>query len=238
MGIAVMRFGGSDGPSHNKGALYSSVTPQSEVSIRQEELLAHAIAQLGNPLTVCTRLPATQRELKHCSVLLLRLDSPADKLNKIMTSAAQHGITVILTPADPDTSPDPALACRADFLITTESELESFTGKPIHSFAQREEAGKILLNLGLKNLIITLGDQGCLWMSQGKTRHVAAYKVNTADTHAAPEAFIGCFAHYYAKDSDILNALEHASLYAACCASRTGTARTFPSLAEFQVFRP
>lgn len=239
MGIAAMGFSGADLPPRNKSTLYSDGMAQKAVSNhRRETLQALAVSQLGNSLAVRTSLPDNESDLMHCTLLLLRLGRPADALSKMMASATQRGLTVVLTPADLSSSRDAALACRSDFLIASASELESLTDMPVHCFAQIEEAAKSLLQKGLRNLIITLGERGCLWMRHGKTRHVAAYKVNAVDTRGAGDAFVGCFAHYYAKDGDVLNALEHASLYAACCVTRAGWQDSYPSLAEFQVFRP
>lgn len=239
MGIAAMRFGGADLPHHSNNTQHPTKIAQNSVSNRNREVLqAQAVAQLGNSSAVCTRLPDNESDLKRCALLLLTMDQPATALNQMMASATQHGFTVVLTPADLSSSRDAPLACRSDFLIVSENELEALTEMPSYCFAQMEEAAKSLLQQGLRNLIITLGERGCLWMSQGKTRHVAAYKVTAAETRGASDAFIGCFAHYYAKDGDVLNALEHASLYAACCVSRTGRQDIYPSLAEFQAFRP
>lgn len=239
MGIAAMGFGGTDLSHHKKNTLYSNGMVQNSASNRRRDILqARAVAQLGNSRAVRTCLPDNESDLQRCALLLLQLDQPAEILNQIISSATQRGLTVVLTPADLGSSRDAALACRGDFLIVSESELEALTDMPVSSFAQMEEAAKSLLQQGLRNLIISLGERGCLWMSWGKTRHVAAYKVNATDTRSARDAFIGCFAHYYAKDGDVLNALEHASLYAACCVTRAGGQDTYPSLAEFQAFRP
>lgn len=199
---------------------------------------ARVVAQLGSPQRVSTRLPENDDDLIRCKLLLLQLDSPSDSLCATIESAERCGITVILTPAPSSTTRDAALACRGDFLIANQTELEALTGLPVGSFIQMEEATRCLLQRGLNNVIITLGERGCLWMSHGKTRHVAAYKVQEVDTRGAGDAFIGCFAHYYAKDGDVMNALEHASLYAACSVTHKGIRRSYPSLAKFQAFRP
>lgn len=236
MGIAAMGSSVAGLLSHNKNDHYFVGMGKSTTGRESHQALV--AAQLGNSLTVYTHLPDNEKDRKNCALLLLQLGISSDPLHTVIESAAQQGITLILTPADFCSARDAALACRGDFLIVSEPELEALTSMPVQSFAQREEAAKSLLHKGLRNLIITLGERGCLWMSQGKTRHVAAYEVQAVETRETGDAFIGCFAHYYAKDGDVLNALEHASLYAACCVTRACTHHAYPSLAEFQAFRP
>lgn len=71
-------------------------------------------------------------------------------------------------------------------------------------FAQRRS----LVDKGLNNIIVTMGEKGALWMTRDQEVHVPAFKVNAVDTSGAGDAFIGCFAHYYVQSGDVEAAMK------------------------------
>ena len=97
-------------------------------------------------------------------------------------------------------------------------------------------AARSLVDKGLNNIIVTMGEKGALWMTRDREVKVPAFKVNAIDTSGAGDAFIGCFAHYYVQSGDVEAAMKKASLFAAFSVTGKGTQSSYPSIEQFNEF--
>src|SRR5674476_1071045 len=94
-------------------------------------------------------------------ILLLQLEIPMDTVEYCAITAYDRGIKVILNPAPARQLSDNLLVHT--WLITpNETEAETITGVSITDIASAERAAGLLQERGVKNVIITLGDSGCL----------------------------------------------------------------------------
>ncbi len=174
--------------------------------------------------------------LQACKLIILQLEIPLETVYYAIDFARQHNIKVILNPAPAVADLNIDYACKCDFFMPNETELEILTGMPVNSDEEVRLAGQSLLKRGLKNLIITLGGRGSLWMSGDDTHHVAPTAVKAVDTSGAGDAFIGCFANALVQTNDIASAMAQASAYAACSVTGRGTQRSYPDAETFQRF--
>jgi pseudouridine kinase len=70
-------------------------------------------------------------------------------------------------------------------------EAEVLTDRPIHSLSDCFEAGKILLDKGVKQCVITLGKWGSVLVNEQIQQHIPAYSVTRiVDVSGAGDAFI------------------------------------------------
>ena len=182
-------------------------------------------------------LDAAADRLKNCSMIILQLEIPLETVYHAIDFGNAHEIPVVLNPAPASTALDLDYACRCDFFVPNETELEILTGLPVESEEQIHAAADKLLKNGLKHLIVTLGDKGALWMFGGETRHFPAPKVSAVDTTGAGDAFIGCFAHCFGRDGDIEKAIGDAVRYAAHSVTGKGTQTSYASAEEFRKFQ-
>lgn len=174
--------------------------------------------------------------LKACQLIILQLEIPLETVYYAIDFARQHQITVILNPAPAVATLDIDYACKCDFFMPNETELEILTGLPVSSNEEVILAGQSLLKRGLKNLIITLGSRGSVWMSGDEIHRVDATPVQAVDTSGAGDAFIGCFAYLLVETGDVAAAMTQASAYAACSVTGRGTQRAYPDAESFQRF--
>ncbi|WP_130833924.1 ribokinase [[Erwinia] mediterraneensis] len=181
-------------------------------------------------------IDAAAEDLKACRLLILQLEIPLETVYYTIDFARQHNIQVILNPAPAVPELDIHYACQCDFFMPNETELEILTGMPVESDEQVRLAGKSLLQRGLKNLVITLGSRGSLWMQGDEVHFVAPTPVNAIDTSGAGDAYIGCFARMLLKTGDIKQAMQYASAYAACSVTGRGTQCSYPDADSFQRF--
>ncbi|MDR0271685.1 ribokinase [Paenibacillus sp.] len=175
-------------------------------------------------------------KLKTCSLIVLQLEIPLQTVYRAIEFGNEHGIPVILNPAPASKELDLDYVLKCDYFIPNESELEILTGMPVDSKEQIRAAASTLVDKGIKNVIVTMGSRGVMWLMKDKVYTIDSFKVNAIDTTGAGDSFIGCFAHYLVKDGDVLQALKMATAFAALSVTKQGTQISYPSAEELKLF--
>src|SRR5699024_375899 len=104
----------------------------------------------------------------------------------------QNGIPVIFNPAPATDQLDFHYVTMCDYVLPNETELELMTGMPVETEVQAHEAAYQLVEKGVRNVIVTLGSRGVLWMTKEQSRRYGAFTIEAVDTTGAGDAFIGC----------------------------------------------
>ena len=175
-------------------------------------------------------------DLKKCQLIVLQLEVQLETVYHAIEFGKKHGIKVLLNPAPALRELDITYACKCDFFIPNETELEILTGMPVDTYDNIRTAARSLIDNGLNNIIVTMGEKGALWMTREREVHVPAHKVNAIDTSGAGDAFIGCFAHYYVQGGDVEAAMKKAALFAAFSVTGKGTQSSYPSIEQFNEY--
>lgn len=219
----------SKAPQTSSGVAPIFVSPTSQNSI--------LIIKGANEFLKPADIDKAENTLVECSLIVLQLEVPLETVYAAIEFGNKHNIPVLLNPAPAIPELDIEYACRCDFFVPNETELEILVNKPVETLTQIKEAATILLNKGLNNIIVTMGSKGALWLSHnGKEVFIEPTKVNAVDTSGAGDAFIGCFSHYFIQTRDIKKSLEKASLFAAFSVTEKGTQFSYPSIEQFEEF--
>jgi ribokinase len=168
-------------------------------------------------------------------VLLLQLEIPLETVIHAAKWGRQKGMIVILNPAPARQLPD-ELISNVDYLLPNETELNLLTGVPVNDVPSAEHAAKVLLGRGAKNVIVTLGSKGALFVSSKQVVRVDAYKVDVVDTTAAGDAFIGGFASSLLRGVEIEAAVKYANACGALAATKFGAQPSLPTKEETEKF--
>ncbi len=182
-------------------------------------------------------IDSAKERLKNCKLFILQLEIPLETVYYAIDFANTNNIPVILNPAPASKALDINYACKCDFFMPNETELEILTGLPVENMEQIRIAANTLLSKGLKNLIVTLGEKGSVWLQGSEVTYIEPYKVNAVDTSGAGDAFIGCFAYYYVKSQDIVESMKMASLFSAYSVTGQGTQSSYPTKEQFDTFK-
>ena len=169
------------------------------------------------------------------TILVLQMEISMETLVHIIEKAYSLGIKILLNPA-PAMRLDPNLYSLIDFLIPNESELGILSGIPCETLSEIEQAGKVMLGLGVKNLIVTMGSEGAVYMNNkvDQIHHYEARKVTPVDTTAAGDSFVGGFAIKIAEGHNVHEAIEFATKVAAITVCRKGAIASIPHLEEIE----
>ena len=166
-------------------------------------------------------------------VALAQLETPIAEVEKFIISANRAGVTTILNPA-PIQKLSNELIAACNYLIVNETEASFLIDKQFEKLNKDEAqaVGKQLLKMGAKQVIITLGDQGSLYLDTQNVIYTPAFKISAIDTTAAGDAFCGAFATAIANGSPIEYALKFATAGGAIAATRAGAVPSLPTNSE------
>lgn len=174
--------------------------------------------------------------LKGCSLFVLQLEINLETVYYAIEFANTHQIPVLLNPAPATKELDIAMACKCDFFVPNETELAILTGMSVKTEEEIQQAANVLLEQGLKNVIVTMGQRGAMWLTKEQAQCVPAYKVNAVDTTGAGDAFIGCFADNYVKTKDVMASIRKANAFSALSVMKRGTQISYPTRQELEAF--
>jgi ribokinase len=173
--------------------------------------------------------------IKRSKVILLQLEVPIESVRASLKIGRESGAVTILNPA-PAAELDEEIYRYAEILTPNESELEVLTGHNTETLEQVEAAGKILVGKGTKEIIVTLGQNGCMHINKYGAMHYKAYKVKAVDTTAAGDGFNGALAVSIDEGNTIEEAIKFAMKVGAMIVTREGAQTSLPLKKEIDAF--
>ena len=165
--------------------------------------------------------------IKNSKIFLTQLEVPKDVTLHCLKVAKENGCVTILNPA-PASEISKEFYNNIDFFTPNETEAEFYTGIKITNNQEAKQAADKLLNLGIKKVIITLGEKG-LFYSDGKEEiYLKASDVKAIDTTGAGDAFNGGLAFGLSKGKSIKECLELANKVAGISTTKLGAGDAMP----------
>ncbi len=166
--------------------------------------------------------------------VLLQMEIPEETILYTLTRAKELGKTVILNPAPaPDSIPDECLK-MIDYIIPNETELAKLSKEEAVDMESIERGAKTLISKGVKNVIVTMGERGSLFVNEKETSHYPARKVEAVDTTAAGDCFNGAFVVGLAEGKTEGEAIKLANIASSIVVTRKGAQISIPSREEIE----
>ena len=130
--------------------------------------------------------------IKRSKIFLTQLEVPKDVTLHCLKTAKENGCITILNPA-PASEISKEFYNNIDFFTPNETEAEFYTGIKITSEKEAKQAADKLLNLGIKKIIITLGEKGLFYSDGKEETYLKASAVKAIDTTGAGDLFAAGF---------------------------------------------
>jgi ribokinase len=169
--------------------------------------------------------------IKNSKIFLTQLEIPIDVTMYALEKAKNNDCTTILNPA-PANILNNEYFKLIDYFTPNEKEAEFYLNKKIESEEEIKKAAKDLLNLGIKNVIITLGEKGAYFKNHNEEYLVDSFKLTdkVVDTTGAGDVFNGALAFAIANDKSIKEAIIFANKVAAISTTKLGAANSIPTI--------
>ena len=169
--------------------------------------------------------------IKSSKIFLTQLEVPKDVTLHCLKTAKEYGCITILNPA-PASEISKEFYNNIDFFTPNETEAEFYTGIKITNEQEAKQAAEKLLNLGIKKVIITLGEKGLFYTDGKEEIYLKASSVKAIDTTGAGDAFNGGLAFGLSKDKPIDECLELANKVAGISTLKIGAGDAMPFLKD------
>ncbi len=189
------------------------------------------VAPGANHLLTAEHLLQCKPLLQRASIFLTQLETPLEALAALVAECQKTGQRLILNPA-------PARALGSNLLdglfalTPNQTEAALLTGIPVADAAGAEAAGRALLEMGVQNVIITMGGKGAFFMNKSEKWLSRAPVVPVKDTTAAGDVFNGALAVRLAGGDHWKEAVGFAIKAASMAVTRLGAQNSAPFLHE------
>ena len=171
--------------------------------------------------------------IKNSKIFLTQLEVPKDVTLHCLKIAKENGCLTILNPA-PASEISKEFYNKIDYFTPNETEAEFYTGIKITNQKEAKQAAAKLIDLGIKKIIITLGEKG-LFYSDGKEEiYLKASDVKAIDTTGAGDAFNGGLAFGLSKGKSIKECLELANKVAGISTTKLGAGDSMPFIQDIK----
>lgn len=169
------------------------------------------------------------------AVVLTQLETPVEAAGSALALARASGAITILNPAPVRPLPDSVLSL-IDILTPNETEARILAGKPPNAHVEPESVARELMKRGVKNVVMTLGEKGALWISASGQKHVPAVPVTPVDTTGAGDSFNAGLAVALANGESIEDAIRFGTITGAMAVTKEGVIPSLPRRAEVLSF--
>ena len=161
--------------------------------------------------------------IRSADYLILQLEIPVESVLRAAKIAHEAGVYVILNPAPACHLPEELFGYIS--LITpnqTESALLSGVEDNLDAAVER------LMQLGVKDVVVTLGSKGSLVISEGAKTLVPSLKVKAVDTTAAGDTFCGALCVALSEGCGLVDAAGFATKASALTVQKMGAQDSIP----------
>ena len=176
-------------------------------------------------------IDGTADAIREAGILLMQLEIPIPAVLKAARIAHEAGTLVVLNPAPYAPLPEEIFE-YVDLFIPNETELSAYAGIEVNDVESAKRAAGIMVEKGVKKLIVTLGSKGSLITDGLTDEAVSPVKVDAVDTTAAGDTYCGALCVGLASGMALAEAAALASRASAISVTRMGAQNSMPRKEE------
>ncbi len=202
-----------------------------------EQSGANAINVFPGAAEAITNIDIDKAEdtIKNSKIFLTQLEAPKDTVIYAIKKAKELGVETILNPA-PAADIDKSIFPYIDYFTPNETEASFYVNHPVETHDDASKAAAKLLEMGIKNVIITLGEKGAYFANASETffSPIARLSKPVVDTTGAGDAFNAGLAVALTENLKIKDSISFASATAGLSTTKIGTANSMPTREEIE----
>ncbi|MHA1272825.1 MAG: ribokinase [Promethearchaeota archaeon] len=220
-------------PDEASGVAFIMIDKQGENMI--------SVAPGANAKLSVDNIRACHEIIVNATVIVVQMEIPTETIIEIFNIASEGKVIKILNPAPLKPIPK-SLMKKIDILIPNEGELYElhrlFGFKDDNSQDMQKiiKISKDIASLGIKWIITTLGNKGCVIYNSEKDSisEIPAFKVKAVDTVGAGDCFNGVLASKLCQGESLENAVKYAVAAASIAVTRKGAQASMPYKEEIE----
>jgi ribokinase len=193
------------------------------------------VANGANNLVSAHDIERARAAIGQSRALLTQLEVPLTTVEYALAAGRAAGAITVLDPG-PAQPCSPALLSLADYITPNQTEAHTMTGVEVTDWDSARRAAEMLLRDVRLGVIVKLGSEGALVMTQSGEVRVEGLAVPVVDTTAAGDAFCAALSLALADDMALADAARFANVVGALTVTRLGAQPSLPTLAEVRRF--
>jgi ribokinase len=175
--------------------------------------------------------------LDETDVLVCQLETNLNIIPQAVRRVQSKGGLALLNPAPAQEKIEDSFIGMFDFITPNETEASILSGITVIDKQTAYMAASELQNKGVRNVLITMGENGCFLLSEnGESLLFPSFPVQVVDTTGAGDAFNGGLATALSKGKSLKDSIVFATMVASLSVTKIGTAPAMPSASEVNAF--
>ena len=176
---------------------------------------------------------AAEGDFADSDVVLCQFETSLSSIETALKLGKKYGKPIVLNPA-PYVDVPRSFYDGIDYLTPNETEAEAITGVHIESTSDARKAAEILLGMGVKKAVITLGKNGSYFWDGSRELHLPCLPMKAVDSTGAGDAFSGGLAAAISFGLDDFSAMKFASCVSNLSVTRPGSSLSMPHAEEIR----
>lgn len=178
------------------------------------------------------QVDAAESAIRSARILLVQFEAAMEATLRAVQLARAAGVRVMLNPA-PIAEHPAELIALATYVVVNEVEAAALAPE---ADGDHLKEGRALLARGPAAVMVTLGAQGSIVVSEGLEEFVPPFRVEAVDSVGAGDAYCGALAVALAEGRGLVAAARFAGAAGAMSVTRPGAASSLPTRAEIDSF--
>ena len=172
--------------------------------------------------------------IEESDIVIMQLEIPLEVVEYVKELAVELGKLVIVDPAPAVEGIPDHFWKGIDFIKPNETELAILTGQERNGLEDLKEGAGQMLDKGVKNVLVSMGGEGCLLVNKKEARFFPAHKVKPVDTTAAGDCFTAGFALALSQGKTCEEAIAFGQKASAIAVTRKGAQTWIPTMEEVE----
>ena len=210
---------------------YSETAGTGQAYIMVDEHGQNSILIYGgaNQAITVEDIQSAKDAIKTADRIVAQFEVPIPVIIEAFKIARENGVQTILNPAPAIKDIPTELLAVTDMIIPNETEAEIITSIKVTDEASMKANAEAMFKLGIKVVIITVGDKGSFYATADKDGFIPAFKVQAVDTTAAGDTFIGALSTKLSLDySNLKEAMTFANKASSITVQTQGAQNSIP----------
>lgn len=175
-------------------------------------------------------LEANEALIMSADCILVQLEIPINVVMKAVKIASDNNVKVIFNPAPAKEFPNDIFK-YIDIITPNETELKKISGKE-----DIKEGAMELIERGANSVVVTLGEQGSMYIDKDNTISTGSFTVKSIDSTAAGDAFNAALGIKLIESDDIEDGLKYSNAVGALVTTKLGAQTSLPFKNEVETF--